>query len=86
MLRRYVVPLLALSSSSMACSGSFAVEPRLVAVQNALSAVGFTQSGQLSELSLGSGEEVRVPIDLESIKATNAGAFEMSANRFDLLD
>jgi hypothetical protein len=33
-----------------------------------------------------SGVTVRVPIDLESIKATNAGAFEMSANRFDLLD
>ncbi len=33
-----------------------------------------------------SGVTVRVPIDLESIKAPNAGAFEMSANRYDLLD
>jgi hypothetical protein len=33
-----------------------------------------------------SGVTVRVPIDLETINATKAGAFEMSANRFDLLD
>ncbi len=33
-----------------------------------------------------SGVTVRVPIDLETINALNAGAFEMSANRFDLLD
>ncbi|MBL9108217.1 MAG: hypothetical protein JNM74_03055, partial [Myxococcales bacterium] len=35
-------------------------------MQNALSAVGYTQSGALSELSLGRGDEARVPIDLEA--------------------
>ncbi len=33
-----------------------------------------------------SGVTVRVPVNLEAIGAQSAGAFEMSANRFDLLD
>lgn len=66
MFRRFVVPVLAIAPLVASCSRSLAVEPRLVAVQNALAAVGYTQSGALSELSLGSGDEARVPVDLES--------------------
>jgi hypothetical protein len=48
-----------------ACGGhGTALEPRFVAVHNALSAMGMAQSGPISQGSLGSGEDARVELAL----------------------
>lgn len=48
-----------------ACGGhASTLEPRYVAVHNALSAMGMTQSGPISEGSLSSGAEARISLEL----------------------
>ncbi|MFO0692078.1 MAG: hypothetical protein U0230_00840 [Polyangiales bacterium] len=45
-------------------SSAMKIEPRYVAVQNAMSGVGFAQVGPISEASLDRGGEIRIPIEL----------------------
>src|ERR1700751_3417227 len=56
-------------STVVACAavrstGSGALEPRFVAVHNALAAMGLAQVGPIHEGSLAEGKEARVPLDL----------------------
>ncbi len=56
--------LAACSATREGASG--ALEPRFVAVHNALAAMGLAQVGPIHEGSLAEGQEARVPLDLPS--------------------
>jgi hypothetical protein len=59
--------LVALASCSGAKdAGSRSLEPRFVAVHNALAAMGLAQVGPIHEGSLAEGQEARIPLDLPS--------------------
>lgn len=50
----------------LSCGGSGQLEPRFVAVHNAMSAMGMAQTGPISEGSLGEGNEARFDVRLEA--------------------
>ncbi len=56
--------LLLVACSSTRTAGSGALEPRFVAVHNALAAMGLVQVGPIQEGTLGEGREVRVALQL----------------------
>jgi hypothetical protein len=56
--------LLLVACASTRSQGGAALEPRFVAVHNALSAMGLAQTGPIHEGTLAVGREARVPLDL----------------------
>ncbi len=56
--------LIAACASTRASGGNGALEPRFVAVHNALSAMGLVQVGAIQEGTLGEGREARVALQL----------------------
>jgi len=53
-------------TSALSCGGSTRMEPRFVAVHNAMSAMGLAQTGPISEGSLPNGADARVDIELRA--------------------
>ncbi len=65
--RRSIFATLGAASLALtSCGGSQGLEPRYVAVHNAMSAVGLAQTGPISEGSLGEGDEARFEMELEA--------------------
>src|SRR6516225_6651217 len=55
---------LVVACAAVRSTGGGALEPRFVAVHNALAAMGLAQVGPIHEGSLAEGREARVPLDL----------------------
>ena len=87
-LRRAALAWLALPAGACATARSGELEPRYVAVHNALAAMGLAEVGPIQRGSLGAGREVRLKVDLGAQCTTivalgGAGVVDLDAALLD---